>query len=90
MPGLNSAILLPHNLAQVEIEQSSTVMVLPWVATIRAATSRGAGEFGLTGATGLGGVIGADAPIAAGEPCRGGRRAAAPHRRGPPAARPGW
>jgi hypothetical protein len=45
MPGLNNAILLPHNLAQVEIEQSSTVMVLPWVA---------------------------------------------PHRRGPPSARPGW
>ena len=40
MPGLNRAILLPHNRAQVEIVQSSTVMVLPWVATIRAATSR--------------------------------------------------
>jgi hypothetical protein len=40
MPGLNTAILLPHRRAQVEIEQSSTVMVLPWLATIRAATSR--------------------------------------------------
>jgi hypothetical protein len=40
VPGLNRAIRLPHHLAQVEIEQSSTVMVLPWVATMRAATSR--------------------------------------------------
>jgi hypothetical protein len=39
MPGLNRAIRLPHSRAQVEIEQSSTVMVLPWLATIRAATS---------------------------------------------------
>jgi hypothetical protein len=39
IPGLNRAILLPHRRAQVEIEQSSTVMVLPWVATMRAATS---------------------------------------------------
>jgi hypothetical protein len=37
IPGLNKAIRLPHNLAQVDIEQSSTVIVLPWVATIRAA-----------------------------------------------------
>ena len=29
MPGLNSAILRPHNRAQVEIVQSSTVTVLP-------------------------------------------------------------
>jgi hypothetical protein len=29
MPGLNNAIRLPHNRAQVDIEQSSTVMVLP-------------------------------------------------------------
>jgi hypothetical protein len=40
MPGLNSAIRLPHNLAQVAIEQSSTVIELPWVATIRPATWR--------------------------------------------------
>jgi hypothetical protein len=39
MPGLNSAIRLPHNLAQVEILASSTVRVLPWAATIRAAVS---------------------------------------------------
>jgi hypothetical protein len=40
MPGLNNAMRLPHNRAQVEIEQSSTVITAPWVATIRAATSR--------------------------------------------------
>jgi hypothetical protein len=40
MPGLNRAILLPHNRAHVEILQSSTVRVLPWMATIRAAISR--------------------------------------------------
>jgi hypothetical protein len=40
IPGLNRAIFFPHNLAQVEIEQSSTVIELPWVATTRAATSR--------------------------------------------------
>jgi hypothetical protein len=40
MPGLNTAIRLPHNRAQVEIVQSSMVMVLPWRATIRAAMSR--------------------------------------------------
>jgi hypothetical protein len=40
MPGLNNAIRLPHNRAQVEIRQSSTVILLPWVATIRAETSR--------------------------------------------------
>jgi hypothetical protein len=39
MPGLNNAILLPHNRAQVEMRQSSTVMVLPWAATIAAQTS---------------------------------------------------
>jgi hypothetical protein len=39
IPGLNSAIRLPHNLAQVEMLASSTVMVLPWAATIRAAAS---------------------------------------------------
>jgi hypothetical protein len=31
---------LPHNRAHVEMMQSSTVMVLPCVATIRAAISR--------------------------------------------------
>jgi hypothetical protein len=40
MPGLNRAILLPHNRAHVLMVQSSTVMVLPWVATIRPAMSR--------------------------------------------------
>jgi hypothetical protein len=40
MPGLNRAIRLPHNRAQVEIRQSSTVITLPCAATIRAATSR--------------------------------------------------
>ena len=39
MPGLNNAIRLPHSLAQVEIRQSSTVRVLPWDTTIRAAVS---------------------------------------------------
>jgi hypothetical protein len=39
MPGLNSAIRLPHSFAQVEIRQSSIVRVLPWAATIRAAMS---------------------------------------------------
>jgi hypothetical protein len=34
MPGLNSAILLPHNRAQAEIVASSTAMVLPWRPTI--------------------------------------------------------
>jgi hypothetical protein len=37
-PGLNRAIRVPHNRAQVEIVQSSTVMMLPLVCTIRAAT----------------------------------------------------
>jgi hypothetical protein len=40
MPGLNTAIRLPHLRAQLEIRQSSTVMVLPWAATIRTATCR--------------------------------------------------
>ena len=39
-------------------------MVLPWVATIRAAMLAGQGLFGLTGAAGFGGVITTDAPIA--------------------------
>ena len=37
MPGLNRAIRVPHNLAHVEIRQSSTVITLPWATTIRAA-----------------------------------------------------
>ncbi|MDT5282958.1 MAG: hypothetical protein QOJ20_4153 [Mycobacterium sp.] len=40
MPGLNKLIRLPHNRAQLEILPCSTVMVLPWTATILAAVSR--------------------------------------------------
>ena len=50
MPGLNRAIRLPHNRAHVLMLVSSTVMVLPWVATIRRGDFAGAGLFGLTGA----------------------------------------
>jgi hypothetical protein len=89
MPGLNSAIRLPHSRAQVEIEQSSTVMVLPWVATIRAATSRARVYLAWL-------VVRArrhdphargDSRARAG---RGGKCAAAPRRRGRAGARPDW
>ena len=62
MPGLNSAIRLPHNRAQVEIRQSSTVMVRRYDPR---RDLPGAGLFGLAGSAGLGTMIGPDPVIAA-------------------------
>ncbi len=55
---------MPHNLAQVEIRQSSTVTVLPLGGHDLRRDLRGAGLFGLAGAAGFGGVITPDALIA--------------------------
>ena len=57
MPGLNIWIRLPHHLAQLEMVQFSTVMLLPWAATIAAALA-GAGLLRLTARPRVGGVIG--------------------------------